>query len=285
MQSVSPLRSRLLAIALLGAQLLLVAAQAPDRTGGSGSLLEATTLRLVAPLARGVAAIGDLFAAAGRALRGRATLARENRELRAELRELRREHLRLDALELETEALSTALDYARESGLELRPVEVVYLDRRSWLRTLLVRVGDRGAQVDQVVLCERGVVGRVIETSGPWAKVQLITDRAAAIGVLLEGALRQGVAHGSGPRELELDYVPRQVAVALGDRVVTAGIDGIYPRGLPVGVVSAVEPGSEMFHHIRVRPAMVADDLATVYLLDRAVVPRTSGTGDESGVR
>jgi len=135
-----------------------------------------------------------------------------------------------------------------------------------------------------VVLSDRGVVGRVIETSGPWAKVQLVTDRAAAIGVLLEGARRQGVAHGSGPRELELDYVPRQVEVAVGDRVVTAGIDGIYPRGLPVGVVVAVEPGSEMFHRIRVRPSMAADELSTVYLLERESVPHAAAGEDERGV-
>lgn len=281
MQQVSSLRSRLFAAAVLVGQLFLLAAQTPDREGGR-SLLSGVALRLVAPLAGAVAAAGDTVEAAGARLRTRAELLRENERLREELRELRRDELRLSELELESAALARAVDYAREAGLELRAARVVYLDRRSWLRTLLVRVGARGARVDQVVMTEDGVVGRVIETSGPWAKVQLVTDRAAALGVYLESARRQGIAHGAGPDELELDHVPRQVAVEVGDRVLTAGIDGVYPRGLPVGRVREVEPGSEMFHRIRVRPSVDLADLGVVYLLERVGVPR-SATGERDG--
>jgi rod shape-determining protein MreC len=282
-QQVSPLRSRLFAAAVLVGQLFLLAAQTPDRQGG-GSLLSGTALRVVAPLVGAVAAAGDSVAAAGATLRTRAELERENARLRDELRELRRDELRLAELEIESAALARALEFARDQGLELRAARVVYLDRRSWLRTLLVRAGDRGARLDQVVMTDEGVVGRVIETSGPWAKVQLVTDRAAALGAYLEGARRQGIAHGAGPDELELDHIPRQVAVAVGDRVLTAGIDGVYPRGLPVGRVVAVEPGSEMFHRIRVRLAVDLAELGIVYLLERAAVPRpTAAPGAPDG--
>jgi rod shape-determining protein MreC len=99
---------------------------------------------------------------------------------------------------------------------------------------------------------------------------------------VLERARRQGIARGTGPDELEIDYIPRQVEVAVGDRVLTAGIDGVYPRGLPVGVVVAVEPGSEMFHRVRVRPMVELSQLATVYLLDGVPTPpRERATGGD----
>ena len=261
---------------MLGGQLVLLASQSPDPGGGPRSLLAGGALRLVAPFAQLVAAVGDVFSGFGRAVRGRSSLARENRELRTELLELRRERLRWTGLEREAGELAVALEFARASGLELRAARVVYLDRGSFLRTLVARVGPRGARRDQVVLAESGIVGRVIESSGPWARVQLVTDRAAAVGALLETARRQGIVRGAGPAELELEYVPIQAEVAAGDRVLTAGIDGVYPRGLPIGTVIAVEPGDERFHRIRVRPAVDLADLAVVYLLESASRPPAS---------
>lgn len=277
----SPNRTRLLFVALVVAQLFLLAGQARDPRGAS-SLLEGAFLRALSPLGRLVAAGGETVGGAREALRGRATLEAENRSLRAELQELRRERLRLAGLALETEELARGAGIEAASGLELRAARVVYLDRRSDLRTLVLEVGARGARRDQPVVAETGLVGRVIETAGRYAKVQLVTDRAAAVAVQLEAARRQGVLHGAGPGRLEVDYVPRQVEVAVGDRVVTAGVDGVYPRGLAVGVVSAVEPGNEMFHRVEVEPAVDLANLSLVYLLESATPPAalTRGAGD-----
>ena len=282
----TPLRARLFAAAVLVGQLFVLAAQSPDHSAETGdrSLLVGVALRAVAPLASAVAAARDSVASVGEAFRTRGRLGEENERLRTELRELRRDRLRLGALELESGELARGLDYAQARGLELRAARVAYLDRRSWLRTLILDAGAAGARRDQVVLTELGVVGRVIEASGRWAKVQLVTDRAAAVGAHLVGARRQGVARGTGPRELELDLVPRQVPVAVGDEVLTAGIDGVYPRGLPVGIVTAVEAGSEMFHRIRVRPHVDFGELGVVYLLESAAVPRPpAGGGADDG--
>lgn len=268
----SPRRSRLLAAAVLGGQLLLLAGRAPDRNADAANLLAGATLRALAPILGLVSSVADRIESFGSGRRTRATLEEENRGLKEELALLRRERLRLAGLDGEVEVLSRGLGYARQSGLELRAAEVVYSDRSSWLRGLVVRVGARGARHDQAVLSEAGVVGRVIEASGPWAKIQLLTDRAAAIGVELEIARRQGIAHGEGDLLL-IDYVPRQAEVEVGERVVTAGIDGVFPRGLPVGIVIAVEPGSELFHLIRVRPAVDLTALSTVYLLERGPTP------------
>jgi rod shape-determining protein MreC len=269
---VNPLRARLLFLALVVAQLFLVAGQVRDPRGAA-SLLEGAWLRALSPVARLVAATGDAVGGARETWRSRADLEAENRSLREEVGELRRERLRLSGLALEADELARAAGLSAPTGFSLRAARVVYLDRRSGWSSLVLEVGARGARADQPVVAEAGLVGRVIEPAGSWAKVQLITDRAAAVGVVLEAARRQGILRGAGAGRLEIDYIPLQTDVAVGDRVFTAGIDGVYPRGLPVGVVTEVTPGSEMFHHLVVAPAVDVEELSLVYLLDEARPP------------
>lgn len=277
-----PNRVRLIVFALVGGQLFLLSAQA--RTASGGSVLERAWLGLVAPLARAVDSGGDLVSGARQAVRSRRALEQENAAMREELVELRRERLRLAGLALEVEEL------ARGSGLgapgatfELRPARVVHFDRRSHLRTMVIDAGAAGARRDQPVVADGGLVGRVVETSGRWAKVQLLTDRAAAAGVVIEGARRQGILRGAGPGRLEIDFVPRQTEVAVGDRVATAGIDGVYPRGLPVGVIESVEPGSEIFHRVTVRPTVDFSNLSLIYLIERERPPAALAPGAAAG--
>jgi len=97
--------------------------------------------------------------------------------------------------------------------------------------------------------------------------VQLVTDRSSAVGAMIERTGRQGVARGDGHSSLELDYVPLQADVRPGDRVVTAGIDGIYTRGIPIGVVSAVRPGTQLFFRVEVAPLVDFGALDHAYLL------------------
>lgn len=262
----------LLALLLVG-QLFLLAAQSRDPGGGAGSLLESTLLRLLGPLARMVSGAGEMARATRAATRSRGELAEENARLRAEVLDLRRERLRVAALDQEVEALGRGVAYARQSGWRLRAAEVVYYDRESWLKTLIVHVGAASARIHQAVVTDQGVVGRVISTAGSYAKVQLVTDSAASVGVTLERARRQAITRGAPGGKLAVELVPRQVAVEVGDRVLTAGIDGVYPRGFPVGTVTRILPGSEIFHAIEVEPAADLVRLAFVFLLESETPP------------
>jgi rod shape-determining protein MreC len=138
---------------------------------------------------------------------------------------------------------------------------------------LVVDAGGYSPRENQPVVSPLGLVGRVVVAAGRYGKVQLVTDRAAAVGAMLERTRRQGVVRGDGQGGLEMDYVPAQADVAVGDRVVTAGIDGVFPRGVPVGRVTRVEPGSELFHRILLAPAVDLAELDQTYLVDRQGVP------------
>lgn len=276
----SPRRVRLLFAVLLVGQLFLIAGQEPDR-GGAASLLEGTALRSLGPFARAVDAGSHGLASAREGFRRRGDLATENRALRQEVLELRRRELRMAGLEQEIEGLSKTLAFSRRHSTGLRIAEVVHADYNSWLRALVLYVGAGAAHRNQPVLSDDGLVGRVIGVAGAYAKVQLLTDRAASVGVQLQRSRRQGVIRGSSPGELLLNYIPRQAGVEVGETVLTAGIDGVYPRGIRVGVVVSVEPGSEVFHRIVVAPAADFSRLSFVYLLEGEGVPSELTHEDE----
>jgi rod shape-determining protein MreC len=263
---------RWLFVLVMVGQVVALTSRVPDFEPRS-SLLESLGLGALAPLSRAVDVGAEGVGGVRGSLRRRGELLAENRRLQGELEELRGEVMRLREFEDQARRLALALDYARQSESRFLVGDLVYVDHTSWLRTLVVRVAGGRPRVNQPVVATSGLVGRVVVTSVPYAKVQLVTDRAASVGAMLERTRRQGVARGDGEGGMVLEFVPRQAEVAAGDRVVTAGIDGVFPRGIPVGTVTEVETGGELFHHIRLQPAVDFSLLEHVYLMERPEVP------------
>jgi rod shape-determining protein MreC len=255
-------------ILLLVAQLGFLALQGA-RAAATPTQFEALTLRLLGPLARVVSAVPQNVTDVGEGLRTRRTLQDDNLRLRRQVEELQLRLLHLNDISGELSRLGEAVRYSTPAGGEIRAVDIVYADHASWLRTLLLFTGGKPARTDQPVLSVDGLVGRVMMVAGPYAKVQLITDRAASVGAMIVRTRRQGVVRGGGRGggTLELDYVPLQADVRPGDQVVTAGIDGLYPRGIPLGTIAEVEGGGQLFHRITVAPAVDFGRLDQVYLL------------------
>jgi rod shape-determining protein MreC len=264
-------RTGWLFLLILGAQLALLASGVPAEEGEM-SLLESVGLRLVGPLARVTAAGASAVEGLGARFEHRQSLRQENELLRSEVERLRLEVTRLQGIEDEALRLAAAVGHARSAAAKLRYARVVYLDRASWFSTLILYAGG-SVEPSQPVLAAEGLVGRVVHAAGPYARVQLLTDSAAAVGALLEGSGRQGLARGAGGGRLELDYVPLATPVAVGERVLTAGIDGVYPAGILVGTVAEVLAGDELFFRIRIAPAVDFGTLQHVYLLDRQRLP------------
>jgi rod shape-determining protein MreC len=264
----------LLTVLLLG-QLVLVAIEGA-RSTRSHTYAEQIGMHVVGPLARLVTAASGVVSGLGRDLRLQRQLIDENRRLRQEVEQLRLRQLRLGDVEQELSRLGDAVRYSAPLAGEIRAVDVVYADHASWLRSLLLYCGDRPAMVNQPVLSPAGLVGRVVVVAGPYAKVQLITDRAAAVGGMILRTRRQGVVRGSSQEGdvLSLDYVPLPADVRPGDVVLTAGIDGVYPRGIQIGTVVSVEAGGQLFHKIRLAPAVDFGTLDQVYLLEHAPPPQ-----------
>jgi rod shape-determining protein MreC len=137
------------------------------------------------------------------------------------------------------------------------------------------------------VMSPAGIVGRILMPTARAAKVQLIIDRDAAAGVMVERTRVAGIVTGVGNAEelgfraglIDLNYVPSSADVKRGDRVVTSGIDGIYPKGLPVGEIQSAErEGGE--RRIRVKPSVDFAALEAVLVVLKAPEPPSETTDD-----
>jgi rod shape-determining protein MreC len=112
-----------------------------------------------------------------------------------------------------------------------------------------------GVKPDTAVITASGIVGRVIHSSNFFSIVQLVIDSQSAVGVLLESSRRQGIVRGTGTRDLDLDYIDDDNDLKEGDRFITSGADRIYPKGLPVGVITAVSAQRRgLLKSVQVRP-------------------------------
>ncbi len=129
-------------------------------------------------------------------------------------------------------------------GLDVKTTaaEIIGAGSTPDFRTVTIDKGSRqGLAIDMAVIAPAGVVGRVVMPGPRASKVQLLIDRNAAAGALVERSRAQGVVVGSGEARLRMDYVSTVADVVVGDTVVTSGIDGIYPKGFVIGRVDSVD--------------------------------------------
>jgi rod shape-determining protein MreC len=246
--------------------ILLISAQVNSRSGVP--VLEAVTFGLLAEVQRGVSAG---FASVGRVWTGYVDLREvqsENERLRRELQEAQVALQRQRALADRSRSLEQLLELRDRSNLKTTAAEIIAAGASPAFRTLTIDKGSGdGVHADMAVIAPAGIVGRIVMPSSRAARVQLLIDRNAAAGALVQRSRAQGVVTGSGDELLSLQFVPGIADVALGDLVVTSGIDGIYPKGYVIGRIESLEKGSGTYKHITVRPAVDFTSLEEVLVV------------------
>lgn len=253
---------------LLG-QLILLSTNPRSR----GSKLESLMLSALGPAAHVASVVNDRVAGFFGAFSLASTLREDNRRLRQTINVLQQDLVRLHGVEEELARLSRLAGYSRRQTGSFFVADVVYVDQVSWLRTLVLYTGTAEPRHNQPVVTARGLVGRIVVPAERYAKVLLLTDRSASVSAMIQRTRRRGMVRGAGEEDLLLDNIPLQEDVRPGDLVVTAGIDGVFPRGIPIGAVTEVEAGPELFHRIRVQPHIDFALLDQVYVLTEQVVP------------
>jgi rod shape-determining protein MreC len=248
-------RAGYLFLAVTLGHVILISAQVNSRSGVP--VLEAVTFgvfaeaqRAVSSVVMGVRRVWDSYVGLRDVEADNARLRRELAEAQIQLQEQR---ARADR----TRALEALLDLRDRLSLRTAAAEIIAAGASPDFRTLTIDKGsDHELQKDMAVIAPAGVVGRVVATGGRAAKVQLLVDRNAAAGALIERSRAQGVVLGSGDEWLRMGYVAETADVAVGDIVVTSGIDGIFPKGFVIGRVERVERRGIGYSEIVVRPAV-----------------------------
>jgi rod shape-determining protein MreC len=212
----------------------------------------------------------------------------ENEQLKQEVTELRISLEQERNIAQQTRTLQQLLDLRSAAGFETAAAMVIGSGADPEFRTVTIDKGTQdGLRADMAVMSPAGIVGRILMPTARAAKVQLIIDRDAAAGVMIERSRVQGAVTGVGSAEelgfkaglLQLDYVPGTADVKRGDRLVTSGLDGIYPKGLPVGEIQSAERVAGEWR-IRVKPAVDFAALEAVLVVLKPPDPPSEPAGD-----
>lgn len=224
---------------------------------------------LTAPVQTIVAKLHHSALAVWSSYRGWKALLLENRDLRGEVERLRVESLQAGETRAENLRLRRLLALKERLPLDTLAGEVIAKEWGGWVRSLTVNRGHRaGVRRLTPVIAPDGLVGRVVTVSANLAVVQLLNDPSSAVGVLVQRTRTVGMAEGEPAGGLRFKFLAREGGgVQVGDLVVTSGLGGLFPRGLPVGRVAEVERGSALFQFARLTPVVDFARVEEVLLL------------------
>ena len=197
-------------------------------------------------------------------------------DLKAENDDLKAQVARLTEYEDEANTLTDLLQLRNQYSLDSTAARVIARSTDSWSSTITIDKGTTsGIQTGMPVMTSTGVVGQVSECGPTTATVRLITDESSGVSAKVQSSGAQGQLQGSADGTLHLNLIRTDQQVSTGDSVVTSGLGGVYPKGLPVGTVSNVTKSSgSLYYDITVEP------LASVGSLEEVLVI-TSLSGDQ----
>ena len=184
----------------------------------------------------------------------------------ATLSELKEENERLQARNVELEEaeqtatrLQALLDVKDSYNLQSTAARIISGSSDSWTSTVTIDKGSSGGlTVGMPVMASNGVIGQIIQCDSASSVVRLLSDESSSVSAMVQSSRAQGMLTGSATGEVKLTLIRTSQTVEVGDTVVTSGLGGVFPKGLPLGKVTSVEnnPGSlyldvvvELFAH------------------------------------
>jgi rod shape-determining protein MreC len=263
---------------VLGAAVLLHVAliSAQVNTASGLPVLQVVTFGSFSEVQRGTMAIIDGVRGMWSGYVALQQVQQENDALKQELQTLQVKLQEERAEAQRTDNLRQLLELRERANLDTVAAEVIAGAASVDFKTVTIDKGSSDSlDTDMAVISPAGVVGRIILPSRRASKVQLLIDRNAAAGALIERTRVQGVVVGIGDGMLRMQYVPGTADVKTGDLVVTSGIDGIYPKGFVIGTIDHADRGAGAYHEIVIRPAVDFSRLEEVLIVRTPPASRT----------
>jgi rod shape-determining protein MreC len=267
-------RSVNLLVVLLFAQILGLAVQVkradPTEPGRQTPLLRAWVMGVITPIEKLVVAGGHGVRNTWNNYVNLRGVREENRALKAQVERLEIEQMRLAEDAAATHRLQALLAFKQQYVAQTVAAQVIGSSGSEQSRVLYIdKGGSDGVAVDMPVMTPEGVVGKVVRVLPSTAQVLLITDPSWGVGGLLQKSRLQGIAKGNAAGELKFANILADEKVEPGERVLTSGGDGIFPKGLPLATVSELLKREDMFLNIRLTPAANLGRLEEVLVVTR----------------
>lgn len=250
------------------AQILLVSAQIQTKTGVRA--LQAVTFEVFSRVEFGTSSVVHGVRDVWGNYAGLRGAKADNEALRRRVAELEVRLQQEHAAAARSERLQALMDLKSQATLPTLAAEVIGGNPDPVLRTVTINRGSAdGVLPDMAVIAPGGVVGRVIApVARHAARVQLLIDRNAAAGALIERTRAGGMVVGAEANPpLRMELVSNLADVKVGDAVVASGVDGIFPKGYVIGLVEHTDRGTGLYRTISVRPAVDFSSLEEVLVV------------------
>lgn len=178
-------------------------------------------------------------------------------DLKAQNEELTARVAELSEAQETASRLESLLGLQSTYNLESTAARIIGESSDAWSRTVTIDKGSAdGFAINMPVCNSAGVIGQIIEVSANTSTVRLITDENSGVSAMVQSTRAQGILQGQPDGTLRLEYVTTDADVQEGDIIVTSGIGGVYPKGLPLGTVSTVvREENATYYTITVTPA------------------------------
>ena len=166
----------------------------------------------------------------------------ENQQLRKEMEWLRGQHSQLRESAAAIERLTALLQFKEQALPTMIAAQVIGRDATNRYRSIILNKGESdGIKPDMGVVTPAGVVGRVVKTTGVSSVVLLVTDPNNAIAGLIQRTRDEGIVEGTQQGLARMKYIPLLSTLRDGDRIVTSGLVGGFPRGLIIGTITNID--------------------------------------------
>lgn len=233
--------------------------------------VERTVMSITAPVAGSAATVTGFLGGIWNNYIDLIDVRRENIELRKSVKRLNERIVANNEAVAANIRLKQLLDLKESVAVPSLAVSVIGEDSSAWFKTLVVDRGSAdGLAEGMPVVATGGVVGRLVKVAPHSSRVLLLTDHASAIAAIVQRSRARGVVRGAGGGRCSLEFTVKDEDVKVGDMVISSGIGGVFPKGLPIGEVGMVKKGEYgVFQTIEVRPLVNIGKLEELLVLVR----------------
>jgi rod shape-determining protein MreC len=259
-------KSLVLLAGVIVLQVVLLAVQI--KRDSQGRLIRVWTVGAVSPFEKAGSSGFGWFRDIWRHYFALQSTTKDNEQLRRENDSLKMQLTQLQGKAAEADRLAALLKF-RQSHVDVPMIAARVIGASAGAASLTIQLdrGERdGIRRNMGVITPDGIVGKVVESYPNASQVLLLTDKDSGVGAMLSDSRIQSPVGGQGEPLLVMKYVPNDDNVNLGERVITSGMDRIFPRDLPVGSVADIKAGNP-FKQIRVKPAANLERLEEVFVL------------------
>jgi rod shape-determining protein MreC len=194
----------------------------------------------------------------------------ENTRLREEIRWLRQENHRYLETYLQHQRLQRLLNFREQVPNDAVVSEVVGRNSNNWTEIIYINKGTRDRVVKGLpVVTHEGLVGQVIHAAPGLSQVMLLTDFRSGVDALVQRTRTGGIVSGRGRNVAELRFLPVGADLQAGDRLISSGMGGVFPKGHIIGEVKEVHSNGRQSHHVEIQPSVDFSHLEEVMVLVR----------------